>query len=186
MPSSEYYEQGRQDASNGELNQLLYHTYLDYKRGHDEVRFGTKPRQKNPLVFGLLLLLLGAGAGWAANELGVFGTKEPPIVQVVTATPQTPTATFPFVIATPAPATPTAPQVLGIEPGGQAQVTTEGGALRVRPNPSTGGEPIGTLENGAIITIVGGPSEGDGYTWWEIEINGTRGWVAADFLRPVQ
>lgn len=182
MPS-QYYEQGRRDAEAGEFNQLFYHTYLDYKRGYDEAR--TKPKQRrNPLLVWLpLVLVAGLGVGWLLRDRGILARPEPTVVVVVTITPVTPTPTFPFITATPAPPmpSPNPNQTLGI--GVAAQVNTDGGALRIRPKPSTNGEPVGSLDNAQDVLIIGGPQEGDGYTWWEIEAKGLRGWAVADFLK---
>ncbi|HYF64351.1 MAG TPA: SH3 domain-containing protein [Herpetosiphonaceae bacterium] len=183
--SSQYYEQGRHDAEHGTLNQLFYHTYHDYKRGYDEVMRG-KPRRRAPTsLLVAALLVAGVGAGWFLRDRGLFGAQPTAVIVVVTPTVAVPTPTFPFVIATPAPPTATAPAEPGLRPGGRAEVATDGGALRVRPNPGTAGEPLAALPNGSAVTIIEGPSEGDGYTWWKIEIEGGSGWVVADFLRPL-
>lgn len=182
MPS-QYYEQGRHDAETGEFNQLFYHTYLDYKRGYDEVQAGSVRRRNRMWIWLPLVLGIGLGGGWVLRDQGILAQPEPPVVLIVTPTPIVPTPTFPFITATPAPPTPTGITVSGLGIGVVAQVTTDGGVLRVRPQPSTNGEPVGSLKNETSVTLVGGPQEGDGYTWWEIEADGIRGWVAADFLK---
>ncbi len=183
MPTP-YYEQGRRDAESGEFNQLFYHTYHDYKRGYDETLRGPK-RQRIPAALWLIpVLLLGLGLGWLLRDRGVLSAQATPITIVVTPTRILPSPTFPpFIIATPAPATATSgPTALQV--GVQATVSTEGdAALRVRPEPNIQGEPIGRILNGTEVTIVGGPGEGDGYTWWQVENDAIKGWVVADFLR---
>lgn len=181
MPS-QYYEQGRRDAENGDLNQLFYHTYLDYKRGYDEVINGPPKRRPNALYFLIpMILLLGAGIGWLIRDRGVLGSQSTPIVLVVTPTTPRATSTFPpFITATPAPPTAT-PAVLRV--GGAARINTGDGVLRVRPDPSLQGEPIGTLKNGTIVTILDGPKDGDGFTWWQIDSDIGQGWVADDYLK---
>lgn len=67
--------------------------------------------------------------------------------------------------------------------GGTATVTDNG--LNMRSEPSTGASIVTTLAQGQQVTITGGPEEGDGFTWWQIELdNGNQGWVAEDFLSP--
>ena len=175
-----YYEQGRDDARNGQFNQLFYHTYLDYKLGYDEVMQGPKKRGFGSVMRLLLLIILALSGGWLLRDAGFFAAEPLPIVMVVTPTVATATPTFPFVIATAEStsraATPT------VKPR-TAVVATAGGALRVRPEPGLAGEPVGTLQNGTIVTIIGGPQERDDYQWWQIQTNTIEGWAAADFLR---
>lgn len=181
MPS-QYYEQGRRDAQHGEFNQLFYHTYLDYKRGYDEVINGPPKRRPNALYFLIpLILLLGAGAGWLLRDRGVISSQATPLVIVVTPTVPRATPTFPpFVIATPEPPTAT-PVVLQI--GIVARIATDGGVLRVRPDPSLQREPIGTLTSGTKVKIIDGPRDGDQLTWWQIDTDYGPGWVAEKYLR---
>ncbi|MBK9713576.1 MAG: SH3 domain-containing protein [Kouleothrix sp.] len=42
---------------------------------------------------------------------------------------------------------------------------------------------IATLSDGATVTVVGGPVQAGGFTWWNVEFNGQRGWCVGDFLR---
>lgn len=67
---------------------------------------------------------------------------------------------------------------------GELVVVTE--ALNLRPDPSTAGEPVAQLAVGDELTIVGGPEEGDSFTWWEVlQADGTTsGWVVEDFIEP--
>lgn len=67
--------------------------------------------------------------------------------------------------------------------GVTAALNTDG--ANFRSEPSTSGEVLQVLDNGTVVTIVGGPEEADGYTWWQIELeDGTTGWIAGDFLTP--
>lgn len=181
MPST-YYEQGRRDAENGELNQLFYHTYHDYKRGYDEGIKGPSRRSRAPLfILVALIAALGASAGWVARDRGLLADATTATPLVVTATPVVPTPTFPFIIATEGPtAAPTAASDLRV--GAQASVATGGDPLRVRSRPTTDGDRLGSLPNGAAVTIVGGPQSADGRTWWEVQTSSLTGWVVGDFL----
>jgi hypothetical protein len=41
------------------------------------------------------------------------------------------------------------------------------------------------VAEGTEMTIIGGPTNADGYTWWNVAVNGTKGWSAiADWLVP--
>jgi hypothetical protein len=41
---------------------------------------------------------------------------------------------------------------------------------------------LAALGGGTRVTIVGGPIQADGYTWWNVEVDGQRGWCAGEFL----
>ncbi|HEY1013756.1 MAG TPA: SH3 domain-containing protein [Herpetosiphonaceae bacterium] len=181
MPST-YYEQGRRDAENGELNQLFYHTYHDYKRGYDDGINGPSRRSRAPLIISVALIgILGASAGWVARDRGLLASQATSTPLVVTATLAIPTPTFPFTIATEGPtAAPTAASDLQV--GGAATVATGGDPLRVRSRPTTDGDRLGSLPNGAAVTIVGGPQDAEGRIWWEVQTPSLTGWVVGEFL----
>jgi murein DD-endopeptidase MepM/ murein hydrolase activator NlpD len=64
---------------------------------------------------------------------------------------------------------------------------TGGVGLRLRSCASTSCSSIVTMPEGTQMTVTGGPSQADGYTWWPIQgnVNGIfrSGWAAGDFLR---
>lgn len=67
--------------------------------------------------------------------------------------------------------------------GGTATVTENG--LNLRADASTSAAVATTLSQGQQLTIIGGPRDADGFTWWQIQLeDGTQGWVAAGFLEP--
>jgi uncharacterized protein YgiM (DUF1202 family) len=54
--------------------------------------------------------------------------------------------------------------------------------INVRSGPN--GSVIGTQQRGAKGTLVGGPINGGGYTWWNVNYtNGVDGWSAEDFMQ---
>ncbi len=64
-----------------------------------------------------------------------------------------------------------------------AVVYTNDEFVRLRSDASTSGEVLEELASGEELTIVDGPVEADGYTWWQVTTaQGTTGWVAVDFL----
>ncbi len=68
-----------------------------------------------------------------------------------------------------------------VEAGQQATVNTDD--VNLRAEPTTGSSVVQVVAAGTVVTIVGGPESGDGYTWWEVQFeDGTTGWLAADFL----
>ncbi len=67
--------------------------------------------------------------------------------------------------------------------GDTATVTDNG--LNMRTDASTSASIVTQLSQGQEVTLIGGPEDADGFTWWQIELaDGTQGWVAADFLEP--
>lgn len=74
------------------------------------------------------------------------------------------------------------------EPGqlavGNVATVAENG-LNMRAGASTSADIVTTLAQGQQVSIIGGPEEADGFSWWQVELaDGTQGWVAADFLQP--
>lgn len=67
--------------------------------------------------------------------------------------------------------------------GGTATVTEDG--LNVRASASTSAEVVTTLAQGQQVSIIGGPEDADGFSWWQVQLDdGTQGWVASQFLEP--
>ncbi len=58
-------------------------------------------------------------------------------------------------------------------------VTEEGDQLRVWENPTTSSAVLFRLPVGSYVTIIDGPVQADGYTWWKIEDfdTGRTGWI---------
>lgn len=77
---------------------------------------------------------------------------------------------------------PTQPTYTVIEPGASV-VTINTEPLRMRDQPTLNGAVLVRLGNGTILTVVDGPREADGYTWWMVRTEGGReGWVAGSWL----
>lgn len=73
----------------------------------------------------------------------------------------------------------------GLQAGATVTVTDDG--VNVRTKPSTSGEVAATLNAGTDVTITGTSDNAEGYTWWPVETSdGTKGWIAGDFLQPKQ
>lgn len=59
-------------------------------------------------------------------------------------------------------------------------------ALNVRPSAGTSGDPLWVAEAGDQGTVLSGPEEADGYTWWELVFDdGSSGFVIEEYLEIV-
>lgn len=155
-----------------------------------------------------LLLMIGLFWFWAQQLIGDDNSTEPsPTAQpglVVTPTESiaTPTPTEQTQIVQPT-AVPTQPAVATQPPATQTTdnqatpppatgeiaiggtVITNDDEVNLRPEASTTGDPLSTLSKDTTLTVIDGPVEADGYTWWQVETaEGQTGWVVADFLTP--
>jgi hypothetical protein len=112
----------------------------------------------------------------ATPTLAVTPTSIFPATFTPTRVPPTPTvkptAVPPTATPRPAPVT-LAKDVL-------AKVTPpEGVKLKVRDKASTAGAVLGELDNNAQVTIVDGPQDANGITWWKVDDGkGLSGWSA--------
>lgn len=62
--------------------------------------------------------------------------------------------------------------------GGQGRVTP-GLPNKMRSAPGSSTSTVGSVPGEAVFTVVGGPQCADGYTWWQINYQGTVGWTAS-------
>jgi hypothetical protein len=82
-------------------------------------------------------------------------------------------------------AAPAAPaSIHGLVVGAAAWVREEGGkGLRRRSAPGLSSDVLDALEPGTQLAILDGPSEVDGYHWWQVRAaDGREGWVAGEEL----
>ncbi len=71
------------------------------------------------------------------------------------------------------------PTTFGI--GANATINSDG--VRLRAAAGTGGNVIGTLSTGTAVTLIGGPTQSGGATWWSIRTaTSGSGWVTQDYL----
>ena len=137
------------------------------------------------LVLILIGVLLTTKSGVVA---GLFTTKTPTATRTRAATPTspfpptfTPTLVPPTAIATPVPPTNTPrPAPVALAKDVLANVTPpEGIKLKVRDNASTAGKVLGELDANTQVTIVDGPTDANGITWWKVDDGkGLSGWSA--------
>ncbi|GAB4197271.1 MAG: hypothetical protein OHK0022_15460 [Roseiflexaceae bacterium] len=73
----------------------------------------------------------------------------------------------------------------GLRAGNTAYVTRAGGLpLRLRSGPGLNHTIIDRLPPGTALTLLGGPQEADGHSWWNVRTsNNDTGWVAGENLR---
>ena len=84
---------------------------------------------------------------------------------------------------TPAPPTPSGPKFVV---GDTAVVFGTGSVLNIRPTPA-GEPPLTTVPDGTHLTVVGGPTEANGLTWWNVQtFGGLTGWAADQYLAKPQ
>ena len=69
--------------------------------------------------------------------------------------------------------------------GDTAVVRADGQCLNVRPAPAAN-PPLTCLPEGTRVTIVGGPQDLDGITWWQVTNGQVTGWSAGQYLVKVQ
>jgi uncharacterized protein YgiM (DUF1202 family) len=55
-------------------------------------------------------------------------------------------------------------------------------ALNLRAEAGLDSEVLAVLPQSTTGTVVGGPVPADGYTWYQVTVNGTTGWVAGEYL----
>jgi hypothetical protein len=158
---------------------------------------------REPVPWGWLgmgVVVTIAGIFLSYGLISAFLRREPlpvtplsPTLIVLTAAP-TPVPSFTPMVATPTiiptltpmptPDLAVAPQE--IAPGFYASVAnTEGFGVTIRGGPSTNNVAITVADEGALVFVLDGPSEGNGYLWWKVRLDdGTEGWAAGDFLAP--
>jgi hypothetical protein len=161
------------------------------------------PRQRVPgIIPGLISLVIivlacGAVAKFVNDNrpaLSSIGLAPTATFAVITPTPTDyvpPTAT-PYIAPTdtPPPAPAAGPGTTNdpITVGATVKIVDTGpNGLNFRKNPSRTAEKIRTLPEGNLYEVVGGPTDADGLTWWQLKDpnDGSSGWGAADYMRVV-
>jgi hypothetical protein len=65
------------------------------------------------------------------------------------------------------------------------QVSVIEGPLNMRAEATTTSDIVVTLDTGALLTVLSGPEEGEGYVWWQVtDEAGNTGWVVQEFVQP--
>lgn len=80
---------------------------------------------------------------------------------------------------------PTTPAAGAFQPGDTLVVRGTGDCLNVRQAAGTANPVVTCVAEGSRVTVVGGPEQSGGLTWWQITTPGGTGWAAGDYLvRP--
>jgi uncharacterized protein YgiM (DUF1202 family) len=67
--------------------------------------------------------------------------------------------------------------------GGEAVIATvNDDNVNLRAEPGLDAEVLLKLASGTTATVLDGPVDADDYVWYQLDVEGTVGWVAADFL----
>ncbi len=160
-----------------------FDTQGDYERGTQR-QTRAKGRRGLPLwpiAVIVLLILVVIISLW-----NPFTPPAQPTVEIPTVTPALPTvAPFPTATPTPKPTpTPSVPTEIGV--GGYVKVIgAEADQLSYRSGPGLNYARLSIVKDGAILEVLEGPEEADGYTWWRLEDeDGFIGWAADNWLEP--
>jgi hypothetical protein len=89
-------------------------------------------------------------------------------------------ATLPATDVAAAAATPIAPAPATPLPRAATVAAADG--LNLRGDHNRSSALIAILPSGTRVAIVGEPVQDDGFTWWNVEADGRRGWCAGEFL----
>jgi hypothetical protein len=145
-------------------------------------------------IFIAIVILLCVGLVLIVNAIRK-GDDEPPTPSPTFTSEVSPTATVSLLTPTAA-VTPTSTVVLTVDappattspseirPGALVVVTGTGGAgLRLRELATTDAQVVAMAREGTVLTVLEGPEDADGYTWWKVRTpDGEEGWGAADWL----
>lgn len=150
-------------------------------------------------IAGVLAILIAVGIVWAADEYLIGGDNGTPADAVdvdATATAEAgasddaptplPTITPEGGAGTPdgTPTGGTSAPAGELAPGTTAVVTGTDSCLRIRAAAGTENTEVACVSDGIQISIVGGPEDAGGLTWWQVETDHGDGWAAGDYLRP--
>jgi hypothetical protein len=138
-------------------------------------------------VIGIVIALIvravtGGGEPSATSVLPAGEVTTAPVNSPTATLPagptRTPTVALPDIGGTPPP-----PVYTEIGVGAPVLVQGTGGGLNLREQPSTAARVVVTVQDGTPLTVVDGPTQADGYTWWQLQTaEGSRGWGVSNWL----
>jgi len=116
-----------------------------------------------------------------ATVIILTAPASPTLLPTGQAQPPTPIPTF-----TPIPTPDTAVAPSELTAGYYAVVAnTDGLGVTVRGGPSTQNVAMIVAEEGTYLVILDGPLEGDGFNWWQVQLDDEiQGWVVENYLEP--
>ncbi|MYB15721.1 MAG: SH3 domain-containing protein [Chloroflexi bacterium] len=84
------------------------------------------------------------------------------------------------------PPTPVTPPTTGTDySSGSWQANVPGSTLNVRAQPSRGAQIVARFQHGRVLDLTGNTESVGGETWLELNVNGAKAWVVAEFVAPV-
>jgi len=115
-----------------------------------------------------------------------------PIPEAIDTSPGAPSNTSPVEtpaqsVQVPTATPPPAPAASGGIAIGKTVIVTGTGKdrLSLRAEPTTNSPRLKVIKDGVRLTVIAGPEQGDGYTWWKVRTpKGVEGWAVADYLKP--
>lgn len=168
---------------------------------YPEERYWTDYLRIGAPILGVILILalfwFWANAFWGGDDksAGISGTPQatlPAITASPAGTTTGGTAGSPIIVTTPPPGVATQPPGVTTPPaaggelaiGATVVVTGSGGTgVNFRAEPSTESDIIDVLLDGTELTVVDGPLDAEGYTWWQVEGVAGTGWLVQDYLQ---
>lgn len=192
--NDDMYERGSEDAVHDDLNPFYYQHYYNYRRGYNVARrqlhrqdtsAGSRPSGRIWLAGGFLAILCVVGLFLVFNVLIKQFSAERSLPVLIAARPTIDPGEF--ISATPTlPPLPSAIPVPILQIGGRARVVNVGESpLLARQEPGTSSPVQTRFALDTEVTILDGPVEVDGYTWWHVEAAEARGWSAERNLEGV-
>lgn len=198
MDTEEMYRRGVADAERGEVHPFYYQHYYPYRRGFDRTRrrlrqpavLQTGRRRASIVICAVLIVaLIGFVLFRRSHDQSELLARSSASATAVLASVAAPTSTPIFPTATPLPT----PTPVALHAGGQATVVNiKDGSLRARQEPSLKSPVKASFHEGDRVSVVEGPVDADGYTWWHIESDRGAGWSAqqsqdgVEWLQPVE
>lgn len=137
------------------------------------------------LAIPLLVIGVVAGLWWglySPSETSKEPTPTPTPTRIQRSQPS-PTATMAVLFHTPTVASSPTPTVIaGLGVGRTAKVVASDG-LNLRAGAGANEDFVRTMAVGTVVTVVGGPTEADGLTWWQVKDDqGSVGWCVGEWL----
>ena len=66
--------------------------------------------------------------------------------------------------------------------GDPALVAGVGTCLNLRAEPSTSAALVTCMQDGTLLTVLAGPQDAGGVTWWNVQFGGNTGWASDEYL----
>lgn len=169
---------------------------------YPEERYWTDYLRIGAPILGVVLVLalfwFWANAFWGDDENGVATSSTPQAtLPAITASPSATTESgatnSPIILTTPPPGVATQPpgqETTPPETGGEIAIGSSvvvansgGTGVNFRSDPSTDSEIVDVLLDGTELTVIDGPLDAEGYTWWQVEGASGTGWMVQDYLQ---